>query len=114
MRILLDHNIHAGLRLLFTDDTVSTAREMGWSDLSNGNLLSAAEFEFDVFVTADKNLPFQTKLAGRQIAVLVLDVPNLKLNTLKRFLNPIEREMQKAVPGTATIISPDVEPDQPK
>jgi hypothetical protein len=32
---------------------------MGWSGLTNGDLLRQAEGEFDVFLTADGNLTFQ-------------------------------------------------------
>jgi hypothetical protein len=43
-----------------------------WSDLSNGDLLEAAEKHFDVFVTTDQQLRHQQNLSGRKIAVLVL------------------------------------------
>ena len=50
----------------------ATAFEMGWSDLSNGDLLSAAEKQFDVFITTDQQLRYQQKLSNRTIAVFVL------------------------------------------
>ena len=55
-----------------SDHTVSTAYEMGWTDLSNGALLQAAEGEFDILITTDKNLRYQQNLSGRQLAILVL------------------------------------------
>jgi hypothetical protein len=45
---------------------------MGWSTLSNGDLLDAAEAQFDAFVTTDQNLRYQQNLAGRRLAILVL------------------------------------------
>ena len=45
---------------------------MNWGELDNGELLTAAESEFDVLVTTDKNLRYQQKLAGRHLAVLIL------------------------------------------
>ena len=46
----------------------------GWDSLSNGRLLAAAEEAgFQTFVTADRNLRHQQNLAGRSLAVLVLD-----------------------------------------
>ena len=45
---------------------------MGWGELDNGDLLTAAESEFDVLVTTDKNLRYQQKLASRRLAVLIL------------------------------------------
>lgn len=72
MRILFDHGTPAPLRRFLTGHTVSTAYEMGWAALDNGNLLSAAEVAFDVFITTDQNLRYQQNLTGRRIAIIVL------------------------------------------
>jgi hypothetical protein len=45
---------------------------MGWSALSNGELLLAAEVEFDLLVTTDQNLRYQQNLGARRIAILIL------------------------------------------
>ena len=37
---------------------------MGWAGIKNGRLLAAAEKEFDVFVTVDRNLSFQQHQLG--------------------------------------------------
>ena len=60
------------MRRALTNHFVSTAYEMGWADLDNGELLNAAETEFDVLVTTDQNLRFQQNLVGRKLAILVL------------------------------------------
>ena len=73
MRVLFDHGTPAPLRRALLGHTVETAYERGWSRLSNGMLLDAAEAAgFDVFVTTDKNLRYQQHLATRRIAVVVL------------------------------------------
>jgi hypothetical protein len=51
---------------------VSTAFEMGWAELSNGELLNVAEASFDVLITTDQNLRYQQNLTGRRVAILVL------------------------------------------
>ena len=51
---------------------VATAYEMGWATLDNGALLRAAEAEFAVFITTDRNLRYQQNLAGWRLAILVL------------------------------------------
>ena len=60
------------LRGLLIDHEVSTAFEMGWCELDNGDLLAAAETSFDAFVTTDQSLRHQQNLSGRRIAILVL------------------------------------------
>lgn len=47
MRILFDQGVPAPLRHAFTGHTVSTAYEMGWAQLDNGDLLNAAEASFE-------------------------------------------------------------------
>jgi hypothetical protein len=72
VRVLFDQGTPAPWRGALTAHVVSTAYEMGWSALSNGDLLDAAEAQFDAFVTTDQNLRYQQNLAGRRLAILVL------------------------------------------
>jgi hypothetical protein len=51
---------------------VSTAFERGWSRLNNGELLAAAESQFDLLITTDRQLRHQQNLSGRRLAILVL------------------------------------------
>jgi hypothetical protein len=72
MRILLDHGTPAPLRRALTGHTVSTAYEMGWTELDNGALLKAAETDFEALITTDQNLRYQQNLTGQRLAILVL------------------------------------------
>lgn len=73
MLILLDQGTPVPIRRFLTQHTVRTATQQGWATLTNGELLAAAEAEgFDVFVTTDKNLPYQQNLTGRRIAIVVI------------------------------------------
>lgn len=61
------------LRELLGLHQVETAFELGWSTLTNGELLARAEQEgFDVFVTTDNNLSHQQNVSGLSIAIVVL------------------------------------------
>ena len=52
---------------------MSTAYELGWATLKNGELLAAAESSgFEVLVTTDTNLQYQQNLNQRKIAIVVL------------------------------------------
>jgi len=72
MRILFDQGTPVPLRQHLSGHQVETAFEIGWSRLTNGELLAAAEGRFDVLVTTDRNLRHQQSLSGRKLAVLVL------------------------------------------
>ena len=72
MRILFDQGTPAPLRSALTGHTVSTAFEMGWAQLANGDLLRATEKSFDVLITTDRNLRHQQNLTGLRLAILTL------------------------------------------
>jgi hypothetical protein len=72
MRILFDQGTPAPLRGALSGHQVATVYELGWSTLSNGELLKKAEGAFDLLITTDQNLRYQQNLAGRQLAILVL------------------------------------------
>jgi hypothetical protein len=44
---------------------------MGWAKLDNGALLRAADADFDVLVTTDRNLTYQQNLRGLRLAILI-------------------------------------------
>lgn len=51
---------------------------MGWAELTNGILLTAAEAAgFEIFLTSDKNIQYQQNLTGRRIALVVLGTNQL-------------------------------------
>ena len=72
MRVLFDQGTPVPLRRALIGHTASTAFEMGWAELDNGDLLNAAEAMFDALITTDQNLRHQQNLTGRRFAILVL------------------------------------------
>jgi hypothetical protein len=77
MRILFDQGVPLPLKIWFTSHEVETARQRGWSELLNGELLAAVQgARFDLFITTDQNLGHQQDLSRFAIAVLVLMVAN--------------------------------------
>src|SRR5260370_19748081 len=72
VRVLFDQGTPVPLRNYLPEHKVATAAEMVWSTLSNGELLDAAEREFDLLVTTDQALRTEQNLSKRRIAILVL------------------------------------------
>lgn len=73
MRVLFDQGTPVLLRKYLSAHQVSTAYELGWGGLSNGELLQQAENEgFEVLVTTDQNLKYQQNLSACRIAIVVL------------------------------------------
>ena len=66
MRVLFDQGTPAPLRHALALHEVSTAFELGWSNLENGDLLLETEGRFEVFITTDQSLRYQQNLGGRR------------------------------------------------
>ncbi|MBI2497977.1 MAG: DUF5615 family PIN-like protein [Opitutae bacterium] len=105
MRILLDECLPARLGRDLVGHDVSTAPKMGWSGLKNEALLTrAAAAGFDVFLTVDKNLPKQQKLAAYAIAVVVLRCATNDIDDLKQLVPELLKKLSAAKKGGALVI----------
>ena len=67
---------------------------MGWAAFKNGELLTAAETEFDVFLTVDQNIQHQQNLQDRPLAIIVLVARNNRLEAL----SPLMPELTVILP----------------
>jgi hypothetical protein len=97
VKILLDECMPQPLRRLLAEFEISTAQEMGWGRVKNGDLLKRAEGVFDVFLTADQQLNYQQNLKGRRLAIPVLSTnrwPRVKAKT-----SEISAAIQSLRPG---------------
>ena len=73
MRILFDQGTPVPLRRSLSGHDVATAYELGWSTLTNGDLIRLAEQEgYELLITTDTNLRYQQNLKDRNLAILVL------------------------------------------
>ena len=76
MFILLDENLLSKKlkkALVDTGHSVQNVEDMSWRGVKDRELLRLAEAHpFDVFVTADKNLPHQQNLSEVRLRVVVL------------------------------------------
>jgi predicted nuclease of predicted toxin-antitoxin system len=72
MRILLDACAPRPLGRFLPGHSVSTAQDMGWGGLKNGDLLREAEGQFAVLISTDQNLKHQQQVTGRKLAILIL------------------------------------------
>jgi hypothetical protein len=85
---------------------VSTAYELGWATLKNGELLAAAESNgFEVFVTTDTNLAYQQNLFNRTIAIVVLSTTSWP--RIHKSVSEIVRAIDAARSNSYQIVSID-------
>ncbi|MCU0420669.1 MAG: hypothetical protein MUC38_13530 [Cyclobacteriaceae bacterium] len=98
MRILFDENIPRALVRNFPDHEVKTLQALGWAGKKNGELLGLiSKTVFDVFVTADKNLPYPQNHDNLTMAVLILNVPWLNYPTVRALAPKIQERLSRPI-----------------
>jgi len=78
---------------------------MGWSGIKNGQLLSLAGSEFDVFITVDRNLSFQQNLPQFDVAVIVLCAYSNRLADLLPLAPLVLEALGRVQKGVAVSVS---------
>ena len=101
MKVFLDECVDWRLARDIIGHDVKTAREMKWTTIKNGVLLTLASQHFDVFVTVDRNLSFQQNLSAFSIAVVVLHAKTNWLADLRPLIPGLLMAIDAAQPGTA-------------
>lgn len=106
MRVLLDENIPRKLKhRLSPDHDVATVPERGWAGLLNGDLLRAADAEFDAFVTLDRGLAYQQDLTGRSLRLVVLRSVSNKYEDLLPLVPSIQAALERTGPGSLALVT---------
>jgi predicted nuclease of predicted toxin-antitoxin system len=104
VRVLIDECVDWRLSRDVIGHDVKTARQMGWATIKNGELLTLAAQQFDVFVTVDRNLSFQQNLSAFPIAVIVLRAGTNRLADLRPLIPALLAALHSAKPGIAQVI----------
>ncbi len=107
MRILLDEDVPRRLKRELVGHDVATVVEMGRSGIKNGVLLRlAVAAEFEGFLTCDRNiLQHQQNIPALGLALVVLAVPNKKLETLRLLVPEVLAVLDAhPQPGTLSMI----------
>ncbi len=91
MKILLDESLPRKLRDDFPEGhEVYTVRDMGWLGKTNGDLLKLmTNNSFELFVTVDKNLPYQQNLQRLSVTIFVLRAKDNTRKTLRLLIPKI-------------------------
>jgi len=99
MRVLFDNGTPNPIARSLVGHEVAFARQIGWHELKNGELLREAEGAgYDLLLTSDKNIRYQQNLSGRKIAIVVLG--NQQWPDVKLHLERILAAVNAATPGS--------------
>ena len=106
MKILLDESLPIQLRNDFgNENEVLTVKDMNWLSKKNGELLRLMiESNFEVFVTADRNLTYQHNTNTNSIIIVILRGVNNRLVTFRQLITKLlEILRQSNLPGIIEI-----------
>jgi hypothetical protein len=104
-RVLFDEDVPRQLRRDLPEFLIRTVQEQGWSSVQNGALLRMASREFDVFVTADKNLRHQQNIAAVNVGIVVLGTADTRLPRLRLLLSEIRKAIADVRPGHVIVVT---------
>lgn len=83
---------------------VRTVREHGWASRLDGDLVRAADAEFDAFVTVDRRLVHEQNLSGLRIAVVILVAYNNSITALQPLVPELRQVLAGVEPGQVVYV----------
>jgi predicted nuclease of predicted toxin-antitoxin system len=97
VRVLLDEMLPRKLKRLLPERAeVVTVQERGWDSKKNGELLAAAEKEFDLLLTTDRGIPHQQDLSRFDLEVVVLTARSNRLSDLEPHMGKVRRLIEES------------------
>jgi hypothetical protein len=103
MKILFDNGTPNPIARTLPNHQVTFARQIGWAELGNGELIQCAEEAgFDLLLSTDKNIRYQQNLSRRKIALVVLG--NSQWPMVRLHLDKIAAAIAASLPGSYTEV----------
>jgi hypothetical protein len=103
MKILFDNGTPKPLSRSLAGHQVQFARNIGWHELKNGELIQKAEEAgYELLLTTDKNMRYQQNLTDRSIRIVVLGNPQWP--DVRLHLDSIVVAVNAAKPGSYTEV----------
>lgn len=105
MKILLDEWVTKHLKPYFSKHEVYTVREMSWSGIKNGKLMTlCVENGFDLLLTIDKNLQYQQNLEKYPITIVILNSFTSTIKELATFIPAFDNQAERFEKHKAYLI----------
>ena len=103
MKILFDNGTPNPTARSLIGHEVTFARQIGWEELENGELIQRAEEAgYELLLSTDKNIRYQQNLSGRKIALIVLG--NSQWPIVRRHLDRIVAAVNACTQGSYTEV----------
>ena len=108
MTVLLDENIPRKLqwRLKERGIEVVTVPDRGWAGVTNGELLSRAEGDFDALLTMDQGIEYQQNIQDRSLGIVTIVASDNQYETLLPLVPEIVASLQEMEAGAVVSVAP--------
>jgi hypothetical protein len=104
---LIDECLNWRLGRALTGHFFSSVARMGWSGISNGQLLALAEqHAFDVLLTGDRNLGFQQNISHLRITIVILEATGIQLHQTLPLMPKVLALLPTLQPGQIVRVRP--------
>ena len=105
MRVLLDENLPHDLMGRLVGHQVETVVARRWGGVANGQLLKRASGEYDAFLTMDRRLPDQQRIAELPFGVVLLLAPSNRVIHLQPLVPELLRVLPSVEPGALYTVT---------
>jgi hypothetical protein len=85
---------------------VVTVPDRGWVGVTNGELLSRADGEFDPLLTMDQGIEYQQNIQDRSLGVVTIVAPDNEYETRLPLVPDIESALQELEAGRVVSVTP--------
>ena len=104
MRLLLDECVPRRLKRDFERFDISTVKDAGFLGLKNGNLIKAAQGNFEVLITVDKNIQHQQNRSELSIAIIILSAFTNRYESLSPLVSRAIQELESIRVGEIVTV----------
>lgn len=105
MKVLLDECLPLDFRHSFPGHEAHTVQWAGFKGKKNGDLLRVAEISgYEVLLTIDQGIPYQTDSAGRKISIILVRSQTNRIEDLAPLVDEILRVLPTIQPGQIITI----------
>jgi len=107
MRILLDECVNPRVREAFPDHTVEPVQRSECAGYLDRPLLKHAATHFDVFMTPDKQLPFQQNLSRLELGIVIAVVADNRIESFRPQFEALKYAVERVRPGEVIWVEVD-------
>ncbi len=102
---MIDECLNWRLGRALTGHFATSVAKMGWNGIKNGQLLALAEQnQFDVLLTADRNLSFQQNTSQLRLVVVILEGTGIQLHETLPLMPKVIAVLPTCQPGQVVRI----------